>query len=29
MTGVRGEGLRPLNRGQDARDTQGQDALAT
>jgi len=24
-----GEGLRPSNRGQDARDTQGRDALAT
>ena len=25
----RGEGVSPLNRGQDARDTQGQDGLAT
>jgi hypothetical protein len=29
MTGVRGEGLRPSNRGSEARDTQEQDALAT
>jgi hypothetical protein len=27
--GPRGEGVSPSNRGQDARDTQGQDALAT
>ncbi len=26
---LRGEGVSPSNRGQDARDTQGQDALAT
>jgi hypothetical protein len=25
----RDEGLRPSHRGQDARDTQGRDALAT
>jgi len=25
----RGEGILPSNRGQDARDTQGRDALAT
>jgi len=32
MSGVappRGEGATPWNRGQDARDTQGRDALAT
>ncbi len=29
VDGVRGEGVPPSNRGQDARDTQGQDALAT